>query len=100
KLQAWSNREYAGQVGFLYLLRGGQWYDYNASLERFDAKDKSFVAACADFKSRLLDPKLPAREALLAALLRTQPQLHVQGPPPAHEALLAELIRTAKPEQL
>jgi hypothetical protein len=102
KLQAWSNREYGGQVGFLYLLRGGQWYDYNASLERFDAKDKSFVQACPDFKARLLDPTLPAREALLARLIGTakaETRLH-DTELPGREALLADLIRTARPEQL
>jgi hypothetical protein len=69
KLQAWSDREYAGQVGFLYLLRGGEWYDYNAGLERFDARDKNFSRAAAGFKQMLRDPATPARERLLALLI-------------------------------
>lgn len=70
KLQAHSDREYGGQVGYLYLLRGGEWYSYNARLERFEEKDKIFAKAVPGFKERLADPAMPARERLLGALIR------------------------------
>jgi hypothetical protein len=69
KLQRFSDREYRGQVGFLYLLRGGQWYDYNSRRERFDPKDRSFVKAAGYFKERLSDPGMPGREYLLRQLV-------------------------------
>jgi hypothetical protein len=69
KLQAWSEREYRGQVGFLYLLRGGEWSSYNSRLERFDAKDKTFAKATPHFKERLKDPATPAREHLLGTII-------------------------------
>jgi hypothetical protein len=71
RLQAWSDREYGGQVGFLYLLRGGEWCSYNSRLERFDEKDKTFARATRHFKERLRDPAIPAREHLLGRLIAT-----------------------------
>ena len=35
ELQRWSNSHHDGQVGFLYLLRGGAWYSYNAAPAAF-----------------------------------------------------------------
>jgi hypothetical protein len=69
KLQAWSEREYGGQVGFLYLLRGGEWCSYNSRLERFDGKDRTFSKASGHFKERLRDPSTPAREHLLCTII-------------------------------
>ncbi len=69
KLQAWSDENYGGQVGFLYLLRGGEWCSYASRLERFDEKDKTFAKAVGHFKQRLSDPETPAREHLLQALI-------------------------------
>jgi hypothetical protein len=69
KLQAWSDEHYAGQVGFLYLLRGGQWCNYGARNTPFDAKDKTFARAVNHFKQRLVDPATPAREHLLGTLI-------------------------------
>jgi hypothetical protein len=70
KLQAWSDREYGGQVGFLYLLRGGEWCSYNSRLERFDEKDKTFARAVGHFKRQLSDPTTVARERVLCTLIQ------------------------------
>ena len=67
RLQSWSESEYRGQVGFLYLLRGGEWYIYNARLRRFDAKDKDFASALPDIEKRLADASNPARESVVSA---------------------------------
>lgn len=68
ELQRRSDREFAGQVGFLYLLRGGAWYNFNARLDSFDATDKDFVRAVPEFVRRLAEDEFPARAYLLALL--------------------------------
>jgi hypothetical protein len=68
ELQRRSDRELAGQVGFLYLLRGGHWYNFNARLERFDASDKDFLRALPEFVRRLNEDEFPARDYLLELL--------------------------------
>jgi len=68
ELQRRSDREFAGQVGFLYLLRGGQWYNFNGRLERFDAADKDFLRALPEFVRRLAEDEFPTREYLLKLL--------------------------------
>ena len=68
ELQWWSNTHHHGQVGFLYLLRGGAWYSYNPRLRGFDPDDKDFLAALGGIEERLADPANPLREPVLAAL--------------------------------
>ena len=68
ELQRRSDEEYGGQVGFLYLLRGGQWYNFNARLEAFDATDKDFLRAVPAFVRRLAEDEFPARAYLLKLL--------------------------------
>jgi hypothetical protein len=68
ELQRRSDREFAGRVGFLYLLRGGAWYNFNARLESFDAGDKDFVRAVPEFLRRLTEDEFPARAYLLELL--------------------------------
>jgi len=68
ELQRRSDREFSGQVGFLYLLRGGQWYNFNARLECFDAADKDFLRAVPEFARRLAEDDFPARAYLLEQL--------------------------------
>jgi hypothetical protein len=68
ELQRRSERELAGQVGFLYLLRGGRWYNFNARLESFDAADKDFVRALPEFIRRLAEDDFPGRSYLLDQL--------------------------------
>jgi hypothetical protein len=68
ELQWWSNTHHHGQVGFLYLLRGGAWYSYNPRLCGFDADDKDFLAALGGIEERLADPANPLREPVLSAL--------------------------------
>jgi hypothetical protein len=64
QLQQWSSSRYHGQVGFLYLLRGGAWYGYNPRLRRFDAHDKDFVAAFPGIEASLAAPDQPLRGLL------------------------------------
>lgn len=68
ELQRRSDRELAGQVGFLYLLRGGQWYNFNARLECFDPADKDFLRAVPEFVRRLAEDEFPTRAYLLERL--------------------------------
>lgn len=68
ELQRRSDREFAGQMGFLYLLRGGAWYNFNARLDSFDANDKDFVRALPEFVRRLAEGEFPARAYLLRLL--------------------------------
>jgi len=68
ELQSRSDREFAGQVGFLYLLRGGQWYNFNERLESFDATDKDFLRAMPEFVRRLAEDEFPTRAYLLERL--------------------------------
>jgi len=68
ELQRRSDREFAGQVGFLYLLRGGAWYNFNARLDCFDADDKDFVRALPEFFRRLAEDEFPARDYVLGLL--------------------------------
>ncbi len=67
-LQQLSNERVAGQVGFLYLLRGGQWYNFNRYLERFDATDKDFLRALPEFKRRVEEDEFPGRAYVLSQL--------------------------------
>lgn len=87
ELQAWSDREHGGQVGFLYLLRGGDWYNFNARLQQFEEKDKDFSSAVPGFKKRLLDPRTPAREGVLAAIVKALDGKHLAA---AFNDLLAD----------
>lgn len=64
ELQWWSNTHLHGQVGFLYLLRGGAWYSYNPRLRRFDAKDKDFLAAMPGVEAGLAAPENPLHAVL------------------------------------
>ncbi|HYP76087.1 MAG TPA: hypothetical protein VER12_09035 [Polyangiaceae bacterium] len=68
ELQRRSDREFAGQVGFLYLLRGGRWYNFNSRLDSFDAADKDFLRAAPEFVRRLAEDEFPARDYLLQLL--------------------------------
>ena len=68
ELQRRSDQEFAGQIGFLYLLRGGQWYNFNARLESFDPTDKDFARAVPEFVRRLAEDEFPARAYLLHLL--------------------------------
>ncbi|HYQ40573.1 MAG TPA: hypothetical protein VER11_01350 [Polyangiaceae bacterium] len=69
ELQRRSDREFSGQLGFLYLLRGGAWYNFNARLDYFDANDKDFVRAVPEFLRRLAEgDEFPARSYLLQLL--------------------------------
>ena len=70
ELQRRSDREFAGQLGFLYLLRGGAWYNFNARLDCFDPSDKDFVRALPEFLRRLAHDEFPARAYLLQLLGR------------------------------
>lgn len=67
-LQRLSDARFNGQVGFLYLLRGGYWYNFNRYLESFDASDKDFLRALPEFKRRLEADEFPGRSHLLALL--------------------------------
>lgn len=68
ELQRRSDREFRGQLGFLYLLRGGAWYNFNARLDSFDASDKDFARAVPEFVRRLAEGEFPARAYLLQQL--------------------------------
>jgi hypothetical protein len=68
RLQAYSNQQHGAQVGFLYLLHGGEWLDFNAHRRRFDASDPNLVKAMPMIARRLADPDLPARAYLARAL--------------------------------
>lgn len=68
ELQRRSDRELLGQVGFLYLLRGGQWYNFNARLDSFDPTDKDFLRAVPAFVQRLAEGEFPAHAYLLQLL--------------------------------
>jgi hypothetical protein len=68
ELQRLSNEEYGGQVGFLYLLRGGVWFNFNSKLKAFDSKDKDFAKALPNFVRALRGAHSPAREHLLSKI--------------------------------
>ncbi|HET9960560.1 MAG TPA: hypothetical protein VFQ61_39085 [Polyangiaceae bacterium] len=68
ELQERSDREFGGQVGFLHLLRGGAWYNFNAYLQRFDASDKDFQRALPEFRRRFAEHEFAAKEYLLERL--------------------------------
>jgi hypothetical protein len=68
ELQDYSDRCFSGQVGFLHLLRGGQWYNFNSHLRTFDAADKDFVRALPEFKRRFAEDEFPAKSYLLKEL--------------------------------
>lgn len=67
-LQRLSDERLGGQVGFLYLLRGGQWYNFNRYLEQFDATDKDFLRALPEFKRRVDEDDFAGRSYLLSRL--------------------------------
>jgi len=68
ELQRRSDEEFSGQLGFLYLLRGGAWYNFNARLDSFDASDKDFTRAVPEFLRRLAEDDFPGRAYLLQLL--------------------------------
>ncbi len=68
KLQQYSDECFSGQVGFLHLLRGGQWYNFNSRLLAFDAADKDFVRALPEFKRRFAEDEFPAKGYLSTEL--------------------------------
>lgn len=68
-LQEYSDEHYGGQVGFLYLLHGGEWYNFNSELREFDAKDKDFAKAVPNYRKQLVDRTLGPRERVVSALL-------------------------------
>lgn len=68
ELQRRSDREFGGQLGFLYLLRGGAWYNFNARLDSFDPADKDFVRAVPQLLRRLDEAEFPAQSYILERL--------------------------------
>ena len=68
ELQSFSDREYGGQVGFLYVLRGGEWLDFNSQRRSFDAGDRDFARAVPHFRRALEDSAMPARDWILREL--------------------------------
>jgi hypothetical protein len=68
ELQSFSDRECEGRVGFLYVLRGGEWLDFDSQRRSFDAADRDFARAVPHFRRALEDPAMPARDWLLREL--------------------------------